>query len=271
MTAVALALAVAAVLWGVSRPADRDLEGRLSGAALVRWRPGHRSVVVLGVLSGVVLTVSGAFLLGGPPGAVGGLAGSVVGLTSVWLVRQRAGTRTALRVQTEVAHACGVLAAHLRVGQVATEALAVAATDCPILLESTRALQVGGDATTVWRRQARAPGAAGLLELARAWEVAVRTGAPLAGALDQVAHSLAAEQTVRSVVAGELAAPRASGKVMAALPACGIGMGYLLGGDPVGWLFGGPPGWACVLLGTLLACGGVMWIELLARRATVST
>ena len=68
------------------------------------------------------------------------------------------------------------------------------------------------------------------------------------------------------MVASELSAPRATGKVMAALPGCGIGLGYLLGGDPIHWLLGGPLGWGCLLAGVVLACLGVLWIEALARQ-----
>ena len=69
------------------------------------------------------------------------------------------------------------------------------------------------------------------------------------------------------MVAGELSAPLATGKVMAVLPGCGVALGYLLGGEPLDWLVGGPPGWACLLAGAVLACLGVLWIEALARRA----
>jgi tight adherence protein B len=89
----------------------------------------------------------------------------------------------------------------------------------------------------------------------------------MAAALEQVAAALAAEQELRAVVAGELSAPRATGKVMAVLPVCGVGLGYLLGGEPIDWLVGQPIGWACLLAGAVLACLGVLWIEALARRA----
>jgi tight adherence protein B len=73
---------------------------------------------------------------------------------------------------------------------------------------------------------------------------------------------------VRRVVNSELAAARATSKVMAALPPCGIAIGYLLGGDPARWLLVRPAGWTCLLTGILLACAGVLWIEALAQRAT---
>ena len=61
--------------------------------------------------------------------------------------------------------------------------------------------------------------------------------------LDQVATNLSADQSLTGVVNRELAAARATSKVMAALPPCGIGIGYLLGGDPVRCLLAGPAGW----------------------------
>jgi tight adherence protein B len=90
----------------------------------------------------------------------------------------------------------------------------------------------------------------------------------MSATLEQVAAALVAEQDLRAVVAGELSAPRATGKVMAVLPACGVGLGYLLGGEPVAWLLSGPLGWGCLLGGVVLACLGVLWVEGLARRAT---
>ena len=104
--------------------------------------------------------------------------------------------------------------------------------------------------------------------MARAWQVSVETGAPMSSTLDQVAASLSADQELIRVVNSELAAARATSKVMAALPLCGIGIGYLLGGDPARWLLAGPAGWACLLSGLVLACAGVLWIEALARRAS---
>ena len=111
-----------------------------------------------------------------------------------------------------------------------------------VLREGHQAHTLGGDVVRVWRQQARRPGHAGLLELARAWQISIETGAPMSSTLDQVAASLAADQALTQVVNSELAAARATGKVMAVLPGCGIGIGYLLGGDPARWLLAGTHG-----------------------------
>jgi tight adherence protein B len=206
--------------------------------------------------------------LGGPP--VGILASAAVLITATVgrLVAQYRRRRSARRARADVARACTVLASYLRVGQVPSAALAIAAADCDVLREGHQAHTLGGDVVHVWREQAQRPGHRGLLELARAWQISVETGAPMSSTLDQVATSLSADEELSRVVNSELAAARATSKVMAALPPCGIGIGYLLGGDPAHWLLTGPSGWACLLAGIVLACAGVMWIEALARRAT---
>lgn len=268
--AICLACAVTAVLFGVGAPRARGLASRLAVQPPARWRPGPSGVAVLLalVLAGLVLLAVGA--LAGPRGVVLALAALIVSGVSGWLVRQRRASRAAWQAHVEVAHACEVLSAHLRVGQVPTEALAVAAQDCAVLERASAVHGVGGDVTAVWRVQARQPGRGGLLELARAWQVSAQTGAPLAGTLAQVAAALSAEESLRTVVSGELASPRATSKVMAALPACGIGIGYLLGGSPIQWLLAGPAGWLCVVGGVVLAGIGVIWIELLARQASTA-
>ena len=88
----------------------------------------------------------------------------------------------------------------------------------------------------------------------------------MADLLDQVATALRGDQSVERTVASELAGPRATGRVMAVLPLCGIGLGYLLGGDPIRFLLAGPLGWGCLVGGAVFAACGVLWIEWLARQ-----
>ena len=274
MALLCLSCAVLAVWWGVppprrERPVDAGTGGASCGlgafgAASSGW-PVLSAAVVVGSAS--VLSWSRSCWTA-PRGAVLGL--TVAGRRRrPWPVcaqrRRRAGLGGAGRV--EVARACAALAAQLRIGQVPSEALASAAADSrccgmPAMPRISAATWSGSGAA-----RPRRPGRAGLLELARAWQVSVQTGAPMSASLEQVAAGLSADQSLRAVVAGELSAPRATGKVMAVLPGCGIGLGYLLGGEPIGWLLGGPLGWGCLLAGAVLACLGVLWIEALARQA----
>ena len=265
MALACLVCAALAVWWAV--PPPRPVEPPVGRGLSVRAGSGRRVLDVLAPACVGAGVLGAAALLDGGRGLALGLAALILGGTVAGLLRQRTRARARQRHRTEVAQACAALAAQLRIGQVPGVALATATEDHPVLAEARDAAELGGDMVRVWRAQARQPGLSGLLELARAWQVATRTGAPMATTLEQVAATLAAEQRLRAVVAGELSAPRATGKVMAVLPACGVGLGYLLGGEPIGWLLSGLPGWACLVGGVLLACLGVLWIEALAGRA----
>ena len=265
MTALTALLVLVAVLLALPGPGRRRLDAAPAPPAATSGPPsrGPRSLLVLAPAGGLVLTL----VLAGPRTAAFATSGAVVLGTAVRLGRLRVRRRVVTQARVAVAEACTLLAANLRTGMVPAQALAAAADSCPALEEARQTLALGGDVTVVWRRQARQEGSGGLRELARAWRVGTRTGASLTGTLDEVARGLTADVALRAVVGGELAAPRATGKVMAALPALGLGLGYLLGGDPLRWLGAGPAGWLCLLGGTVLACGGVLWIESLARRA----
>lgn len=203
-------------------------------------------------------------LVAGPAVAVPVAAVGIAAVTvfRVRVLRMRG--RRARQAAADVARACTVLAAELELGHVPTAALAAAAGDCPVLVPASTAARIGGDAVQVWRRQATEPGHQGLLVLGRAWRVAAVTGAPLAPSLAAVARALSSEEDVDRMIAGELAAPRMTGVVLALLPIAGIGLGYAIGGDPLGFLLGSPWGWVCLITGTTLACAGLLWTEHLA-------
>jgi tight adherence protein B len=277
MIAICLGCALLAAWLAIPGPAARTVHKRLAPAdpaashaaraTADRQRRRRRSWTSAATLIILLALVVAAGYVAEARGAVLTCAILLVGLTIVRLAMQYRRRRSGLRTRSEVAQGCAVLASYLRVGQVPSAALAIAAADCVVLREGHQARTLGGDVVQVWRQQARRAGHSGLLELARAWQVSAETGAPMSATLDQVAASLAADQSLAQLVNSELAPARATGKVMAALPGCGIGIGYLLGGDPARWLLAGPPGWSCLLAGVALACAGVLWIEALARQA----
>ncbi|HYP45772.1 MAG TPA: type II secretion system protein [Propionibacteriaceae bacterium] len=265
MTYLCLALAALAAVLITGSPARRRAAERLtpSAAVPVRTSSGRRLWTVGGVVA--LLVIGLVHRWAGAPAAVVTTAVAIVVATCIRLTLNYAADREAARAEQEVAHACSVLAAQIRVGRVPAEALPGAARDCPVLDTARKAQDLGGDVTAVWRRQAALRGHRGLLVLARAWQVSTETGAPLAHSLEQVAEALTADVALRAVVAGELSAARATGKIMAALPLFGLGMGYALGGDPLHFLLSSSLGWACLLVGVTLAAGGVLWIDRLAR------
>ncbi|MGD7705124.1 type II secretion system F family protein [Microlunatus sp. Y2014] len=236
----------------------QDDHGRLAGS------PGGR-VGLYGWVAGGLLVVLVAGLVDQTRGLALALALLAVTWTGGRLLRQWWAGRAADRQADAIGHACQVLAGQVRIGQVPATALTVAAEDCPVLAEAAAVQRLGGDVPASWRRTATRPGCGGLLQLARAWEVSRRTGAELAPALERVATNLEQERRIDVLVAGELAAPRATAKLLGVLPAMGVVIGLALGGDPVDFLTSHPVGQACLVAGVLLACAGVLWVDRLAR------
>lgn len=234
--------------------APRAVRGRRRWRWPLAWAAGLATIWTTGVLSGM-------------PAAALASAGLIVALTCARLAELSVTEKRAARARADVVHACSVLASQVRVGRVPAEALREAAQDCPVLTLACTAQELGGDVTRVWQASSSLPGHAGLSDLARAWQVSAQTGAPLAHNLEQASTALTSDLALRAVVAGELSASRATGKIMAVLPFCGLGMGYLIGGDPLHFLWTSPYGWGCLVLGSALAAAGVLWIDKLARLA----
>ncbi len=270
MIVLCVAFAVTAVLLFVPPPPAREVMTTLTVGAGSGAAPPERPSSSRWWLIGLLVALVGlalAYRSSGPKGAVISTALLVVVATCVRLGVQYGRARRASQARAEVAHACSLLASQIRVGRVPAEALRSAAEDCPVLAEASTAQTMGGDVAAVWRAASTRPGHSGLAYLARAWQVSTETGSPMARSLEQVSEALSADQALKMVVAAELAAPRATGKFMAVLPFCGLGLGYLLGGDPLDFLLSGWYGWVCLVLGVALAAAGVLWIDRLARQA----
>lgn len=262
-------LVVIAVFLAVSRPSGQVLARRLAAADTAPAARRRLPWRALALSAFCCVALIGAGLTAGPRGVVVLLAALVaLGVGArVFVSRQRAAA--AMITKIEVAHACSVLASQVAVGRVPSEALNAAVEDCPVLADADAAQRIGAEVVPIWRQRAVQRGHSGLGDLARAWQVSTVTGAPMARSLEQVAKALAADQTLGQLIEGELAAPRATGRLMAVLPFVGLGLGFLIGGDPLAFLLDQPIGWACLLLGTVLAGVGVLWIERLADQASI--
>lgn len=255
MTMVALLLAAGAAWLAVPSPRSlpKDPPTHRSGG---RGRDRLRLAVVAALSA-----LAGVYLLAGPGAGVLATVAVVIAGTGARVVVQRRRHAAAGRRAAGISRACTVLAAEMELGKIPSTALMAAAEDCPELAPAAAASAIGADVVQVWQAQSSEPGGAGLRILARAWQVAVTTGAPLGPSLETVAAALRADEEVDRLVAGELAAPRLTGLILALLPAGGVGLGYLIGGDPIGFLIGTPWGWGCLLAGCLLACAGLLWTE----------
>ena len=106
--------------------------------------------------------------------------------------------------------------------------------------------------------------------LAAAWWVAVESGAPLGPTLQRFAASLRELAESLREVEVALAGPRATSRIVLALPAIGLLFGAVLGFDAPRILLTTPPGWACLAAGGVLVACGVRWNRRLLRRARES-
>ena len=96
-------------------------------------------------------------------------------------------------------------------------------------------------------------------------------GAPLATSLERAAEH--AEERIDALLGRQsaLAAPRATGRILSWLPLLGLGLGVLMGSDPVGVLTGSILGVLTGILGLGLAFAGRRWTAALVHRAEVDS
>ncbi|RCK69234.1 hypothetical protein DT076_12980 [Desertihabitans brevis] len=266
MAVLALALGVAAALLWCGPSAEPGWHRRLEPVPVAVepvGAPARRRLVLAVPAAGIVVL--------GAVGVSWGIAAAVVtacllvlGGTAAWVVHGQLREHREQRRADEVARACAVLAGELRVGKVPGDALTTAAEDHPLLASAAAVHRSGGDSLAVLERAADRPGAGGLRPVVEAWRLCQRTGASMTDALDRVSAALRADREVQRVVRAELAAARATGRLMAVLPLVGLALGYAIGGDPISFLLSSWVGQLCLLGGVLLACGGVLWSERLA-------
>lgn len=172
------------------------------------------------------------------------------------------------RVRAVLRDALAEVVADIRAGQPPERALARALSDrdgdvAPRTLAATR---WGGDVAEALRDDARGSASAILASAAACWSVAATQGAGLADALERLVAQDRRAEEVRRQLEAHLAAPRATARMLALLPALGLLLGIAVGGDPVGWLLGTPLGVACLVLGIALAVAGLTWASRIVAR-----
>jgi tight adherence protein B len=95
--------------------------------------------------------------------------------------------------------------------------------------------------------------------VAAAWRVATEAGAPLAPTLSRLGDVLHSLDEARREIDVALAGPRATARIMVALPFLGLAGGALLGFDPLATLLGSVPGLCCLAVGLTLLFAGRRW------------
>ncbi len=160
--------------------------------------------------------------------------------------------------------ALGALAAELEVGQSPRAALGRVGGEPSVWPSAAGAARAGGDVAAALAVDAgRDPV---LAHLSACWQVGAESGSGLAASVTRLAATARAAEDVRVDLEGQLAGPRATARLLALLPALGIGFGIMLGSDPLAWLLFTVPGRACLLAGVLLTAAGTWWTGRIARR-----
>lgn len=263
-------LAAATLCWPAGASRGRLTELRRTrwqlprGAASSAWVK-QRCLLLSTLAAGV-----GALLAG--PG--GGLAAAM--MTGTANARWRAGRdhKAAATAAIGLSDALGVLVAELRAGAHPSDAASAAVAGSsdgapdgvPKGAAATRALsaaaaaaRLGGDVPGALRISGPAQLRPWLDRLAVAWSLADRYGIPLADLLDAVRSDT--EQRVRfaAEVQARLAGPRATAAVLAGLPLLGVVLGHAVGAAPLRVLSETSAGQGLLVIGTGLACAGVLW------------
>ena len=256
----ALGAGCAAALWW---PSARWLTTSRLGVAARSWTVGvpvdSRVAATAAILAvvGVLTRLDGAHVLVGAAVALAG--GTAARLTLAARARATAAARRA-----EAVEVVSLLAAELRAGALADHAVQAVATESGLIDAAARAAAQGADVVPALRHAGVAPGAELLADVASAWWVADRAGAPLSTVLGRLAERARDDLDLAVEVTAELGPARATARLMALLPAFGLLLGSGMGGDPVAVLLNTPLGGGCLLAGVALACAGLLWIERVA-------
>ncbi|BBY26261.1 type II secretion system F family protein [Mycolicibacterium sediminis] len=256
MIAAAIALAIALLVVPASP------RHRLSVAAS-RRRPR-----VPGLAVAAVIVAGSALLL---PVSVATAAGLVTA-TIAWRRRRVALARRRDAESADVQGALGVLIGELRVGAHPVTAFEAAAREsggstAGALRDVAARARLGADVSVGLAAVARNSTAPSHWErLADCWRLAHVHGLSIATLL-RTAHRDAVERdrfatTVRAGTAGA----RATATILAALPVLGVGLGQLIGADPLRFLLSdGLGGWLLVV-GATLICAGLLWSDRIIDR-----
>ncbi|WP_371497977.1 type II secretion system F family protein [Kitasatospora sp. NBC_00374] len=203
--------------------------------------------------------------------------GALAGVRPLYRWRRRRNTvAQARRRAAAVIELCVGLSAELRSGATAEQALnVVISRSGPHLWQTLgaeptarlTAARYGADVPAALRLAAELPGGRGAAAVAACWQVTTASGTSLAAGLDQVADALRAERALAEEIAGELAGPRTTAVMLAALPLVGTLLGLALGAQPVRILLHTPAGLGCLLGGVLLEAAGLWWTSRIVRAA----
>jgi tight adherence protein B len=258
---------LALALWTVPTPSAVRWRARWPAArtASPRWSRRQLGVVAPAALGGLV-----GLLVAGPAGGF-----AAAGAAQVVRGRRRWQRREALAAQAagQLADALRRITDELRAGSHPAAALAGTTADGPlaheVLAGAAAAARLGEGVPAALRRgvRDRPELAADLERVATAWSLAEQHGVPLADLLARAQSDIRWRARFGDTVRAQLAGPRATAAVLTGLPLLGLGLGQLVGAEPLAVLRDGLLGQALLVVGTGLALAGTAWADRILRAA----
>jgi tight adherence protein B len=200
------------------------------------------------------------------------VACSIVGVT-LW-TRHRRRVRLGRRAAESEAlqGALDVLVGELRVGAHPVAAFSVAATEADgAVAASLRAVaaraRLGADVAAGLRSVARSSSQSAQWErLAVCWRLAEDHGLAIATLMQTAQRDIVERARFSAKVDAGMAGARTTAAVLAGLPLLGVGLGQLIGAEPVAFLLSGGVGGWLLVIGVALACGGLLWSDHITAR-----
>lgn len=248
---------------------------RAPGPEAARWAKGR----LPGLLAPELLVLPAGLVLGQVTASPVPVLAGVLAFLPLrrWRLRRRLAVEAGQRAAA-VVELCAALAGELRSGATPEQALHLVTARLAADPEGLRRLgaepvarlaagRYGGDVPAALQLLAELPGGSGAAAIGACWRVASDGGSGLAAALDRVAEALRGERALAEEIAGELAGPRATIAVLAALPGAGLLLGGALGARPVEVLLHTPAGLGCLGAGAVLEGLGVLWTARIVRAA----
>lgn len=199
-------------------------------------------------------------------------ASSIVGVT-LWmrssrnrLQRRRAAESAALQ------GALDVLVGELRVGAHPVAAFGVAAGEVDgAVAASVRAVaaraRLGADvAAGLHSVSRRSLLPAHWRRLAVCWQLAQDHGLAIATLMQTAQRDIVERERFSAKVDAGMTGARTTAAVLAGLPLLGVGLGELIGADPVSFLLSSAVGGWILVIGVTLACSGLLWSDRITAR-----
>ncbi len=253
----ALTLAAALLIWPAATASKRLTA--LKSPPRRAFRLPRPSMALLAVVGGL-----GGWVLLGPGGAIACAVGGTVGWR-YWQARQR--LRQRVTAVEELVETLRSLVSELKAGAHPVAAAESVAADAPPSgAEAMRAIaaaaRMGGDVQQAVHEPLFA-------DVAHAWALAQRHGLPLADVLAAVVRDLDQRVRFAKQTHARMAGPRTSAVVLACLPLAGIGLGQLLGAQPLRMLSSTLAGQVLLVVGVALICAGVLWSGRLTRQVVL--